>query len=91
MTGLFGTTALKRGVALSEDGKEQAGMGVGIGDYNLDGQLDLFKTHFIDDTSGLYRNDGKGNFEEVTRAPRIGVETRFMCWGAGIADLDNDG
>jgi enediyne biosynthesis protein E4 len=80
-----------RGVALSDDGMEQAGMGVGIGDYNLDGHLDLFKTHFIDDTSGFYRNDGKGNFDEVTRAAKIGVETRFTSWGAGIFDLDNDG
>ena len=42
-------------------------MGVGIGDYNLDGHLDLFKTHFADDTNGLYHNDGKGNFDDVTR------------------------
>ena len=53
--------------------------------------LDIFKTHFDDDTSGLYHNDGKANFEDVTRAARLGVETRFICWGAGIVDLDNDG
>src|ERR1039458_4479713 len=70
---------------------EQAGMGVGIGDYNLDGHLDLFKTHFMGDTSGFYRNDGKGNFDEVTRLAKVGVETRFTSWGAGIVDLDNDG
>ena len=80
-----------RGVALSDDGMEQAGMGVGIGDYNLDGHLDLFKTHFIGDTSGFYRNDGKGNFDEVTRLAKVGVETRFTSWGAGLVDLDNDG
>jgi hypothetical protein len=45
----------------------------------------------LDDTNILYRNDGKGNFDDVTRASRIGVETRFICWGAGIVDLDNDG
>ena len=89
--GTFREEGVTRGVALSDDGMEQAGMGVGIGDYNLDGHLDLFKTHFIDDTSGFYRNDGKGNFDEVTRAARIGVETRFTSWGAGIFDLDNDG
>ena len=55
-----------RGVALSEDGMEQAGMGVGVGDYDLDGHLDLFKTHFADDANVLYRNDGKGNFDDVT-------------------------
>jgi hypothetical protein len=39
----------------------------------------------------LYHNDGKANFEDVTRVARIGVETRYICWGAGIVDLDNDG
>src|SRR5579864_6163590 len=79
------------GVGLSEDGMEQAGMGVGVGDYDLYGQLDLFKTHFLEDTNILYHNDGKGNFDDATRASRIGVETRYICWGAGIVDLDNDG
>ncbi|HLJ77225.1 MAG TPA: CRTAC1 family protein, partial [Acidobacteriaceae bacterium] len=89
--GTFREEGVMRGVALSDDGMEQAGMGVGIGDYNLDGHLDLFKTHFIGDTCGLYRNDGKGNFDDVTRTAKIGVETRFTSWGAGMADLDNDG
>ena len=89
--GTFREEGVTRGVALSDDGMEQAGMGVGVGDYNLDGHLDLFKTHFISDTSGLYRNDGKGNFDDVTRAARTGVETRFTSWGAGMVDLDNDG
>ena len=80
-----------RGVALSDDGEEQAGMGIGVGDYDLDGHLDLFKTHFADDANVLYRNDGKGNFDDVTRRSRVGVETRYVCWGAGIVDLDNDG
>ncbi|HEV7220638.1 MAG TPA: CRTAC1 family protein [Terriglobales bacterium] len=89
--GTFREEGVLRGVALSEDGLEQAGMGVGVGDYDLDGHLDLFKTHFADDTNGLYHNDGKGNFEDVTRAARIGVETKYIGWGAGIVDLDNDG
>jgi hypothetical protein len=66
-------------------------MGVGIGDYNLDGNLDIFKTHFADDTNILYRNDGKGNFEDVTIRAGLGVETRYIGWGAGIVDVDNDG
>jgi hypothetical protein len=70
---------------------EQAGMGVGVGDYDLDGHLDLFKTHFADDANGLYHNDGKGNFDDVTRSSRLAVETRYISWGAGIVDLDNDG
>jgi enediyne biosynthesis protein E4 len=89
--GTFREEGVTRGVALSDDGMEQAGMGVGIGDYNLDGHLDLFKTHFIGDTCGLYRNDGKGNFDELTRAAKVGVETRYTSWGAGMVDLDNDG
>jgi hypothetical protein len=70
---------------------EQAGMGVGIGDYDLDGHIDLFKTHFTDDVNGLYHNDGKGNFEDVTRAAHIAVENHYTGWGAAITDLDNDG
>ena len=89
--GSFREEGVLRGVALSDDGMEQAGMGVGIGDYDLDGHLDIFKTHFSEDTNGLYHNDGTGNFEDVTRASKIGVETRFICWGAGMVDLDNDG
>ena len=89
--GTFREEGVLRGVALSEDGGEQAGMGVGIGDYDLDGHLDLFKTHFADDANGLYHNDGTGNFDDVTRAARIGVETRYVGWGAAMMDLDNDG
>ena len=58
--GTFREEGVLRGVALSDDGMEQAGMGVGVGDYDLDGHLDLFKTHFADDANGLYHNDGKG-------------------------------
>ena len=89
--GTFREEGVVRGVALSDDGEEQAGMGVGVGDYDLDGHLDLFKTHFADDANVLYHNDGKGNFDDVTRTSRVGVETRYICWGAGIVDLDNDG
>jgi len=89
--GTFVEEALLRGAALSEDGMEQAGMGVAIGDLNLGGNIDIFKTHFADDTPVLYRNDGKGNFEDVTLKAGLGVETRYVCWGTGIADFDNDG
>jgi enediyne biosynthesis protein E4 len=89
--GTFREEGVLRGVALSENGAEQAGMGVGIGDYDLDGHLDLFKTHFADDANGLYHNDGSGNFDDVTGTSGLGVETRYVCWGAGIVDLDNDG
>ncbi len=89
--GTFSEIGLKSGVAVNIDGMEQAGMGLGIGDYNLDGNLDIFKTHFADDTSILYRNDGKGFFDDVTDSCGLGSETRYIGWGAGIVDLDNDG
>jgi hypothetical protein len=89
--GTFREEALERGVALSEDGLEQAGMGVALGDYDLNGIIDIFKTNFADDTDVLYRNDGKGNFDDVTIRSGIGVETRYVGWGTGMVDLDNDG
>jgi enediyne biosynthesis protein E4 len=89
--GTFREEALERGIALSEDGMEQAGMGIGVGDFDLDGNLDIFKTNFADDTNVLYRNDGKGNFDDVTIRTGLGVETRYVGWGTGIVDLDNDG
>jgi hypothetical protein len=70
---------------------EQAGMGIALGDYDLDGHLDIFKTHFADDTNVLYRNDGEGYFNDVTVRAGIGVETRYVGWGTGMIDLDNDG
>jgi hypothetical protein len=89
--GTFTDVGLEAGVALNEDGMEQAGMGVAVGDYNLDGRLDIFKTHFSDDTNILYRNQGKLDFADATVASGLGVETRYTCWGAGMVDLDNDG
>ncbi len=89
--GTFSEQGLERGVALNEDGQEQAGMGIGVGDFNTDGHLDLFKTHFADDTPALYQNNGKGIFRDVTIRSGLAVETRFVGWGAAIADLDNDG
>jgi enediyne biosynthesis protein E4 len=89
--GTFTEQGLDDGVSLSDDGMLQAGMGLGVGDYRLDGNLHIFKTHFCEDTPVLYVNDGKGNFRDVTLESGLGVETRFVSWGTGIADLDNDG
>jgi hypothetical protein len=89
--GAFREEGLERGVALNQDGAEQAGMGVGVADYNLDAYLDILKTHFSDDTTILYHNDGEGNFSDETNASGLDVETRFTGWGPGIVDLDNDG
>jgi FG-GAP-like repeat len=71
--------------------RSKRALGVAVGDYKLDGNLDIFKTHFADDTNVLYRNDGGANFTDVTIAAGFGVETRYICWGTGFADFDNDG
>jgi hypothetical protein len=89
--GTFTEIGVESGVAFNEDGREQAGMGLGVGDYNLDGHLDIFKSHFTEDTNILYRNSGEGYFVDQTIAAGFGVETRYVGWGAGIVDLDNDG
>jgi hypothetical protein len=89
--GTFREEALFRGVALSGEGRQMGGMGAGAGDYNLDGHTDLVKTHFYNQPTGLYRNDGKGNFDDVTIEAGLNKETRFVCFGAGIVDFDNDG
>ena len=89
--GTFTERGLENGVALNEDGKEQAGMGLGIADFDNDGHLDIFKTHFSADTNILYKNNGKGSFRDVTTRAGLAVETRFVGWGAAIEDFDNDG
>jgi hypothetical protein len=86
----FTDVALEAGCAYNEDGNAQAGMGVATGDYNGDGLPDIFKTHFSDDLPALYRNSGRDFFEDASRA--AGFEhTRYVEWGAGFADFDNDG
>jgi enediyne biosynthesis protein E4 len=89
--GTFSDQALQSGTAFSENGMAQAGMGLAAGDYNADGRLDLFKTHFADDIPALYRNLGKGLFEDVATASGLAVQNRHVEWGAGMPDLDNDG
>ena len=89
--GRLAERGLELGVAVNEDGNEQSGMGLGLGDFDTDGALDLLKTHFSEDTAALYRNVGPGGFEDVSMRAGLGVETRYVSWGAGIQDFDNDG
>ena len=65
--------AVTSGAAFNEDGREQAGMGSTIADYDGDGHLDIFKTNFSDDTSTLYKNLGDGTFSDVTTAAGLGL------------------
>jgi enediyne biosynthesis protein E4 len=88
--GTFTDVAVTAGAAFNEDGKEQAGMGSTIGDYNGDGRLDIFKTNFSDDTSTLYRNNGDGTFDDVTFAAGLGLYTKYLGWGTMFLDVDND-
>jgi hypothetical protein len=64
--GTFKDVAIENGAALSAEAKPQAGMGVSIGDYNRDGNLDIVKTNFAGDTDSLYTNLGDGVFEDRT-------------------------
>jgi hypothetical protein len=89
--GTFTDVAVTAGAAYNEDGREQAGMGVSVGDFNGDGRLDLFKTNFSDDTSTLYRNNPDGTFDDVTFAAGLGLHTQYLGWGATFLDFDNDG
>jgi hypothetical protein len=89
--GTFREEALLRGVALGSGGDPLGGMGVGQGDYNLDSHTDLVKTHFQNQATGLYRNNGKADFDDVTASAGLSAERRFITWGTAIVDLDNDG
>jgi hypothetical protein len=90
--GTFEDASLPSGFALSENGREQAGMGLAVGDYDNDGRDDLFVTNFSDDYDTLYRNEGDANFTDVSTQSGIAEPTfPFLAWGAGLLDVDNDG
>ncbi len=90
--GTFEDISYISGFALNDEGREQASMGIAVGDYNRDGKVDFYITNFSDDYNTLYRNDGDGNFSDVTaRAGIATVTLPFLGWGTGFLDYDNDG
>jgi enediyne biosynthesis protein E4 len=89
--GTFEEVAFEAGCALSADGRAQSNMGVAVGDYDNDGWLDLFVTHFSEDYNTLYHNN-RGRFEDVTYQAGLGTASyRNLAWGTGFVDFDNDG
>jgi len=89
--GTFTDVAVISGAAFNDDGREQAGMGSTVADYDGDGKLDLFKTNFSDDTSTLYHNNGDGTFDDKTFPAGFGLNTQYLGWGTMFLDVDNDG
>jgi enediyne biosynthesis protein E4 len=89
--GTFDDIAIRAGCAYSQDGKPQAGMGLATGDFDRNGTIDIFKTNFAGDTSTLYANTGDGLCDDRTFASGIGINTRWLGWGVGFLDLDQDG
>jgi hypothetical protein len=89
--GTFREEGTLRGVAFSEEGMEQAGMGVSAADYDQDGWLDILKTNFSDEVVNLYHNDGKAAFTNASEAAGLNKYTHCVGWGCGFFDPDNDG
>ena len=89
--GTFTDVAVMSGCAYNADGHEQAGMGIGVADYDCDGWLDIFKTNFADDTSDLYHNNKDGTFSELSFTAGLGINSNYVAWGCGFIDYDNDG
>jgi len=90
--GTFEDVSYMSGFALSEDGREQASMGIAVGDYDRDGKVDFYVSAFSDDYNTLYKNEGDGYFSDVTFRGGLAEPTiPFLGWGTGFLDFDNDG
>ncbi len=84
--------ALETGLALNGQGRPEGSMGIDAGDYDEDGDLDLFLTHVHRETNTLYENDGDGHFTDATARSGLAAPSLGMTgFGAGFLDYDNDG
>jgi enediyne biosynthesis protein E4 len=90
--GHFKEIAYTAGVAVSQDGVEQANMGVALGDYLHTGLFSIFISHFSDEYAVLYRNDGRMNFSDESYASGVAAHTTaYVQWGDAFLDWRNDG
>lgn len=90
--GKFQDIGLESGTALSDDGSEQASMGIAVGDYNHTGRPSMHVTDFENENDDLYRNDGGWNFTEVSYPSGLAVSSLpYVKWGTAFADFTNDG
>ncbi len=90
--GVFKELAGDAGVALSEDGTEQANMGVAIGDTLRSGRMDVAISHFSDEYAELYRNDGNMSFTDVAHKAAIAKSSApYVGWGDAFLDTMNRG
>jgi enediyne biosynthesis protein E4 len=89
--GTFEEIGVAAGVALNEDGQEQAGMGIAAADYDEDGHIDIVKTNFSDDVPNVYHNNGDGTFTDLVHRSGLGAHTQYLGWGILFVDVDHDG
>ena len=89
--GHFEEEGVIRGVAFDQNGKAMSGMGAAAADYAGEGRLSIFRTNFSDEYETLYRNRGNATFDDVTLDAGLGQNTRYVGWGAGFFDFNNDG
>ena len=90
--GSFTDVAYQAGVAVNGNGSEQANMGVALGDYLHTGRFSIAITHFSEEYTTLFRNDGALNFTDVSYDAGIAPATvPYVGWGDAFIDLDNDG